>query len=313
MTPLFSIVIPTYNRAPRLQGAIASVLAQTLEDWELIIVDDGSTDNTAAVVASFGDKRIKYLKNEVNMERSRSRNRGIEAAIGEYVCFLDSDDHYRSNHLAVLKEAIAQTVDKAAFFFTGHVWNFSNRIEEVKLPLMSATALSAVEYIIQYQPATPSVCINRSVLVQHNTLRFNPSLYINEDVELYVRIASLVPVIKVEAYTIDVFIHAESTTQSTKDTITPQLTAFELMLSQPQVAQNISKSFKRERFKSLSHQLINQLNGLGEFGKMNWAIVKHLVQYPSDAQNKSKLVMLLYHLPVLGALIKGLVRVVKGK
>lgn len=310
MTPLFSIVVPTYNRALRLQGAIASVLAQTLEDWELIIVDDGSTDNTAEVVASFGDKRIKYLKNEVNMERSRSRNRGIEAATGEYVCFLDSDDHYRSNHLAVLKEAIAQTVDKAAFFFTGYVWNFPDRVEEVKLPPVASSALSAVEYIIQYQPAPSASCVHRALLKDN---LFNPSLIVNEDVELFARIVSRSSLIKLEAYTVDFYIHNQNTKSLFKEYITPQVKAFELMLAQPQVAQNISKAFKRERFRSLSHQLINQLNELGEFRKMNWAIVKHLVQYPSDAQNKSKLVMLLYHLPVLGALIKGLVRIVKKR
>lgn len=89
--PLVSIIIPTYNRAHFLKEAINSVLSQTYKNWELIIVDDGSTDNTSEVVRGFADKRIVYLKQE-NMGAPVARNRGIKESKGEYIAFLDSDD-----------------------------------------------------------------------------------------------------------------------------------------------------------------------------------------------------------------------------
>jgi len=95
--PEISVIIPTYNRAELLKKAISSVLNQTFEDLELIIVDEASTDNTSEVVKDFmeGDNRIKYLRYKTNSGKpSIARNRGIAAAEGEYLAFLDSDDEW---------------------------------------------------------------------------------------------------------------------------------------------------------------------------------------------------------------------------
>jgi glycosyltransferase involved in cell wall biosynthesis len=94
----FSIVLPTYNRASFLPKAIQSVLDQTLADFELIIVDDGSTDNTREVVSGFADPRVRYFKKE-NEERSIARNFGIHHALGRYINFLDADDYFYPHHL----------------------------------------------------------------------------------------------------------------------------------------------------------------------------------------------------------------------
>ena len=93
MEPFFSVVIPTYNRAHLIKETIESVQKQTFSDWELIIVDDGSTDDTKSVVKSVDDKRIQYVFQE-NAERSVARNNGFRHAKGQYICFLDSDDYY---------------------------------------------------------------------------------------------------------------------------------------------------------------------------------------------------------------------------
>lgn len=89
-----SVVIPTYNEAGVLQRSIDSVLDQTYEDIELLVVDDGSTDETAAVVRSYDDDRISYLAHGTNRGASTARNTGIEAATGEYIAFLDADDEW---------------------------------------------------------------------------------------------------------------------------------------------------------------------------------------------------------------------------
>ncbi|MBR5167935.1 MAG: glycosyltransferase family 2 protein [Salinivirgaceae bacterium] len=112
----FSVITPTYNRAAFLPKAIESVLAQTYTDWELIIVDDGSTDNTREVVSQYKDKRITYIYQE-NAERSAARNNGIAHAKGEYVCFLDSDDYYLENFLTDLNQAIIDNDNKLCLYF----------------------------------------------------------------------------------------------------------------------------------------------------------------------------------------------------
>ena len=95
--PKISVIIPTHNRGELLKKAISSVLNQTFEDFELIIVDEASVDNTERIVKNFieRDDRIKYLRYEVNSGKpSIARNRGIAVAKGEYLAFLDSDDEW---------------------------------------------------------------------------------------------------------------------------------------------------------------------------------------------------------------------------
>lgn len=92
MNDLVSIVMPSYNTASYIKDSIESVLNQTYTNWELIIVDDCSTDNTDEVVTSIHDGRIRYLKNEKNSGAAVSRNRALRVAKGRWIAFLDSDD-----------------------------------------------------------------------------------------------------------------------------------------------------------------------------------------------------------------------------
>lgn len=94
-----SAVIPTYNRSNEVGRAIGSVLSQTYEDLECIVVDDGSSDHTTEKVRAFQDSRVKYLKHETNRGVSAARNTGIEAAKGEYIAFLDSDDEWKADKI----------------------------------------------------------------------------------------------------------------------------------------------------------------------------------------------------------------------
>lgn len=92
-TPLISIILPTYNRAHFLPRALDSVFAQTYANWELILIDDGSTDDTAAVTEKYADSRVVYLFQE-NRGVSAARNYGIERCRGEFIALLDSDDEW---------------------------------------------------------------------------------------------------------------------------------------------------------------------------------------------------------------------------
>lgn len=96
---LVSIIMPSWNTGRFIAESIESVLAQTYKNWELLIVDDCSTDNTDEVVASFKDTRIKYFKNEKNSGAALTRNRAMREAQGEWIAFLDSDDLWAPNKL----------------------------------------------------------------------------------------------------------------------------------------------------------------------------------------------------------------------
>jgi len=99
-----SVVIPVYNGAKYIRSAIRSVLRQSYSAYEIIVVDDASTDATAEILSEFGD-RIVVLTNEKNIERSLSRNRAIDYASGDFVAFLDADDVFMRDHLKGLVDA----------------------------------------------------------------------------------------------------------------------------------------------------------------------------------------------------------------
>ena len=98
--PAIAVVMPVYNRASTVCQAIQSVLDQQFEDFELIAVDDGSTDGTAEAVASFSDPRLRFIRLPANAGGNAARNRGIEAVTAPLITFLDSDDHYLPDKLA---------------------------------------------------------------------------------------------------------------------------------------------------------------------------------------------------------------------
>jgi glycosyltransferase involved in cell wall biosynthesis len=105
--PIFSIILPTFNRSKFVGTAIQSVVDQSFKNFELIVVDDGSTDNTREIVNGFRDHRIKYFF-KTNEERSIARNYGIERSSGLYINFLDSDDFFLPHHLQTAFENLRE-------------------------------------------------------------------------------------------------------------------------------------------------------------------------------------------------------------
>jgi glycosyltransferase involved in cell wall biosynthesis len=113
-----SVIIPTYNRAELISQAIDSVLAQTVPAHEIIVADDGSTDDTAAVVAAYGD-RVRYLALPHRGQPAATRNAGIRAATGVLLAFLDSDDLFLPDKLARQIAALAQTPAAGVVYSNG--------------------------------------------------------------------------------------------------------------------------------------------------------------------------------------------------
>jgi glycosyltransferase involved in cell wall biosynthesis len=203
MNPFFSVIIPAYNREYLIEETIKSVISQTFENWECIVVDDGSTDNTRNVILSLSEKdqRIKYIYQE-NAERSAARNNGIRNAKGEYICFLDSDDFYTCEHLQSLQKEISSIKNPIGLFFTG--------FEEIKKnerhvpPINEFQSQNGIDYFLTNAIIPARICGHKLIFKEQ---KFDEDIVIVEDLCLWARIASKFPVYQLKQNTVLYSIH----------------------------------------------------------------------------------------------------------
>ncbi len=190
MKPFFSVIIPTYNRSLVLKRAIGSVLDQTFSDYEILVMDDGSTDNTKAIVESFHDNRIYYSWSENSGGPATPRNRGIDAAQGKWLCFLDSDDLWYSNKLAIISQTIRSNPCIDLLCHNEYVC-----FEKTGKKLLHRSGPFETDYykvmLMKGCRVSTSATVASSEFLNLNSLRFNQSrnYTIVEDYDMWLRIA----------------------------------------------------------------------------------------------------------------------------
>lgn len=185
------VVIPTYNRAATIGTSIQSVLNQTWQKFEIIVVDDGSTDNTRQVVEAFADERIRYVCLEQNGGVSRARNTGIRLAECEFIAFLDSDDEWLPEKLEKQMQVMLHASDKVGLVYCRmrgtkkdgttlvcpELWRPIEYLQgNILLPLLEDNVIG-----------TPAMLVRKRCLEQ--TGGFDEGLKCLEDWELVLRIA----------------------------------------------------------------------------------------------------------------------------
>ncbi|AAM30348.1 glycosyltransferase [Methanosarcina mazei Go1] len=186
--PKVSVIIPTYNRAHLIPRAIKSVLNQTYLDIEIIIVDDSSTDNTEEIVKDFKDRRLKYIRHNINKGASAARNTGIRESRGKYIAFQDSDDEWFSNKLEKQIEAFADAPPEVGIVYSGFY-----RIEANRKLYLPSDQLSLKEGNIHNEllkgnfVGTPTVLMKKECF--RNQRYFNESLPALEDWELWIELS----------------------------------------------------------------------------------------------------------------------------
>lgn len=192
---MISIILPTYNRKHLIEGAIRSVLDQTYQDFELIIVDDCSTDNTEAFLKeNFSDSRIRYIRNEKNLGAGGSRNQGIGLAQGEWIAFIDSDTIWYPNklerQLELCKEHPEAGMIYTAFYKESPEARAKFPFEEIPEEHLSGDLFG----ILMVLPLvdTPTMLVAAEVFRRVGV--FESSLRGLEDYELSLRIAKAYPV-----------------------------------------------------------------------------------------------------------------------
>jgi len=206
--PLFSVIIPTYNRASLIPFTLNSVLEQTFFDFEVIIIDDGSTDNTTEIIQPYlADRRVYYYKIK-NSERSAARNYGVQKSAGRYVTFLDSDDLFLPWHLKTAHQKIEETNSAPIFHLAYEILHSNGHTDQLpELPspvnekLLEGNFLSCIGVFLQ-----------RDVALEN---RFDENLSRSEDYELWMRIASRMPILIFNEVTSRLINHNERSVSTT--------------------------------------------------------------------------------------------------
>jgi len=211
---LFSIILPTYNRGDFISNAILSVLNQDYKYWELIVVDDGSTDNTREIISTFNDSRITYLYKK-HEERSIARNYGISFAHGDYICFLDSDDIYYKNHLLVLYNEIIKKEFPVAIFSTGT--KIVKKEGEWKRPLFDELIYKhPIYYVWEKFLLINSVCVHSSILESN---KFPEKFNVWEDTHLWLRVVAQFPFHQISSQTTQWNVHNNTSGSKSFNTV----------------------------------------------------------------------------------------------
>jgi glycosyltransferase involved in cell wall biosynthesis len=194
--PLFSVVIPLYNKESFIAKTLGSALAQTFTDFEIIVVNDGSKDKGGAIVQTFKDVRIHYINTE-NRGVSAARNTGIKAAKGELIAFLDADDFWQPNHLEALYD-LYENYPQAEMYCSRYVTRIGNGVLQkpvfIGIPedytgiVADPFSASVINRIAQ----TSAVCVPKNILKALGG--FNENVTNMEDTELWIKLMLSVPV-----------------------------------------------------------------------------------------------------------------------
>jgi glycosyltransferase involved in cell wall biosynthesis len=225
---LISVVIPLFNKQQSAERAIGSVLAQSYPHFELIVVDDGSTDQSLSVARTFTDPRIQILTQQ-NFGVATARNRGVSVAQGDYVCFLDADDEYGVEFLAEIHQLI-QKQPQAALYSCRY-----KEVDEQGAPFLGNCDLhepffgEVSNFFVHYKNSRSLICSSnicaRKALIQQIG-GFPDGQKIGEDIYVWLRLALLGPVMFSSRILSTVYRNAENRTISSGMRAVPYHTRF---------------------------------------------------------------------------------------
>ena len=252
--PFFSVVIPTYNRAGFLEAAIESVLDQSFCDFELIVIDDGSTDQTEQLVRDFKDKRLIYVR-QTQGGVSAARNAGIQHSGGRFICFLDSDDRFKNSKLEIARRYI-QDFPEIMIFHTEELWYRYGKILNQKKIHKKPEGNVFVN-------ALKLCCIGMSTTVVRRDLfdkigDFDENFQACEDYELWLRATALYPVKLIpEARTIKQGGHTDQLSKKFPAMDTLRIHAIEKLLS----SDILNEQQRQQALQELKRKCLIYING----------------------------------------------------
>lgn len=212
--PKVSIVMSTHNDAAYIKYAIESVLQQTFSDWEFIIMNDKSTDNTEEIIKRYCnmDKRLKYFKNVTNIGQTKSLNKGIKLAKGKFIARIDSDDIW--TYEKKLKEQVSFLENHQEYGLVGSFWNIIN---EKNQNLSKITYPYSDENLRKYI-LIENCFVHSSVLIRKSILNlvgdYNFKCDWAQDYDLWLRIGKVSKLYNIPKFMVDYRINPKGMTQS---------------------------------------------------------------------------------------------------
>lgn len=213
MEPLISVIIPAYNAATTIATTIESVLAQTEPNFEIVVVDDGSIDRTAAIVAGLADRRLHLISID-NGGQARARNRGIAAARGEFLAFLDADDRWTADKLAAQLAALRDRPAAAvAYSWTAYVDSEGRSLHRGSEVAVSGWVGPAL-IVSNFLENGSNPLVRRSAIEAVGG--FEPALVPSEDWDLWLRLADRFEFVAVPAVQILYRVSPESQSADTR-------------------------------------------------------------------------------------------------
>lgn len=187
----FSVVIPMYNKEKYVAQTLKSVVGQTYQNFEIIVVNDCSTDNSLGVVQAIADSRIKTIEHSENKGLSASRNTGIKAAAHSFIAFLDADDHWDSSFLETISNLIKK-YPKESVFATHYRENYRGKIILPKSKLPSRTKGKSLVINDFFKINLGRLILTQSCIVVHKTVfeqigNYDENVTFAEDIDFFVR------------------------------------------------------------------------------------------------------------------------------
>lgn len=306
--PYFSVIIATYNRAHSIQKAIESILKQSFRDFEIIVVDDASTDNTQEVLLAIDDKRLICIRNEKNEERCVSRNKGINVSSGQYICFLDSDDYHLPEHLETIYERIKHFNKPKGFLFT-NAWNETS--DGVRSPRVCPDydPTNGYSYFLKYTVNPQRWAVHKDVIKKHP---FDPEVTICEDMDTSLRMLSAeIPIFHIKKTTTVYVAALDSFTMSDSKKAEKELFFLNKIFQREELKKRLN-FWDKNRLKSMCyyHLAIKMFHSKSKYLTMKYCLQSFFL-YPkgyNGATNKTLLIMYIYSIPFVQQIAKKILK-----
>jgi glycosyltransferase involved in cell wall biosynthesis len=276
LMPKVSVVVLTHNRPELLRHAVSSILNQTFQNFEIILVDDASTDNTPEVVSSFRDDRIRYIRHQVNKREAASRNTGVTNATGEYIAFLDDDDEWLPEKLDQQVRLLESSPVAVGAVYTG----FLKIDRATKMPVEQVVPRKRgnifAEMAAQNWVGTPSTVMVRRECFERVGL-FDEGIPFGPDYDMWIRISKEYQIDYITGPLVNYFVHENSMSSNCQ----LMIRGFETQLAKyPQFFSSNKRSYG---YRYLSLGVLYCYNGDIEKGRR--ALRKAIEIYPFEMRS----------------------------
>ena len=272
LNPLVSFIVNCYNGEKYLHGCLASILAQTYRNWELVFWDNASTDTSAEIFKSYNDKRFKYFRSSVNVTLGQARAWAVNKCQGDFIAFLDVDDEWMPEKTEI--QLNKMIVDDSVLSYSGIISIFE---VSSKSRIKNAQHKSVDNFrrnLLQFEIVMPTIMINRKALISKK-LNFDPNIIASEEYCLCMQLIYNEKVSVIEFPLAKYYVRAKSLTNSSSEFWAAEriYTLNKLLSSYPEIVENYKKEL-REAFDRAIYYRARHLMMIGEKNVANKKLSK---------------------------------------